>query len=315
MAAWSFTREESHTFSICQTICYFALYCNSPGFSSWLLSTLCFSDYFTDKEPAWCAKKMKLAAEDLLTEKCSRTSGLYEQCQDLNSSRHFISIKLVQTKAQHLMGVSALYSWAASGRSTSSAGCWDRRHRKCTRWLHLTSYHSLGIKIWKGFREALGFDSYFSTSLHCTVPMHQSSIQMLIPAPPSVTSILQKAAAKITFLSPSRYRGFMDSFFPLQHSLFPALTTLVTSPHSIICLSKKNEKSPHKRIPTSSCTGHLWQSQWHWRYTPSHLESFSDCRYCLLNEVSYIFREFFFSGMIYTDQCFINLNKKPTMSI
>lgn len=61
MAAWSFTKEESYTFSICQTICYFALYCNFSGFSSWLLSTLYFADHFTAKEPAWFAKKMKLA--------------------------------------------------------------------------------------------------------------------------------------------------------------------------------------------------------------------------------------------------------------
>lgn len=57
---------------------------------------------------------------------------------------------------------------------------------KCIRWLHLTSYHSPVIKIWKDFREALGFDSYFSTSLHGIVPMHQSSIQVLIPAPSSL---------------------------------------------------------------------------------------------------------------------------------
>lgn len=154
-----------------------------------------------------------------------------------------------------------------------------------------------------------------ATSLHCILAMHQSLIQMLIPAPPSVTSVLQKTAAKITFLSPSRHRGFMDSFFPLQHFLVPAFTTPVPSPHSIICLSTKNESSPHKRIPISSCTGHLWQSQWHWRCTPPHLESFSVCGYCLLNGVPYMFREFPFSGIIYTDQCLTNLNKKPTMSI
>lgn len=94
------------------------------------------------------------------------------------------------------------------------------------------------------------------------------------------------------------------------------LLTLVTSLRTIVCLSKKNESSQHRRIPTfSSCTGRLGQSQWDWSCTPSHLESFSECGHCLSSELSSVFREFPFSRITYADRCFIKCNKKPTKLI
>lgn len=98
---------------------------------------------------------------------------------------------------------------------------------------------------------------------------------------------------------------------PTQPSL-----TLVTSSHAIVCLSKKNESSQHKRIPIFSfSTACLGQSQWDWSCTPSHLQSSSECRHCLSSELPYVSRDRIFSRITYADRWFIKCSKKPTMLI
>lgn len=248
-------KEECYTFSIrlSATLLYtvtslvLARGCLAPSVSQ-----------STDKEPAWFAKKMKLAGNIQL-----------RMC-------------LLETTVGLQICMSNVKTWIAPATSLLQNSCRPKPSTSCQCW-HINDLPQVGVHpllaVGTGYTENASGDFTQHPTIHwwqksrrilrqrldLTAPSvpHNTALS---PCPkaqsgcwfqgpqPSVTSVLQKAAAKTTFFSPTRQRGFTGGFSPLQHSLFPAFTTLVTSQHSIICLSKKNESSQHKRISTSSCT-------------------------------------------------------------